>query len=331
MGVIGFSNVIASDKFAYLPAVGLLMALAYGLTRLWDWRPASAAGRGKPLPAGTVPSPPVLHWLTWPRAAVLGVVVALACAEGIATRRYLVVWQDTISLYRHMLAHAPNSWMIHNNLGRFVELQGNELLEQAAEAVRAGRLAEARADAAQADQCLREARRHFEVAVRLTPDYGDALVNLGKAVFMDAQRDLESARRQAATQPALAPLFQQAARRFEAAVLEANALFHQAVAVSQGKEYAAANNLGAMALRLHNDANGAIRWCRHALAANPYYPEAHLNLALALESRAGPGDLAEAHQHLRIARAIRPSDAEAARVLREFEARHPALRGGERR
>ena len=49
MGVIGFTNVIASDKYFYFPAIGLLMIAAWALSKLW----AGSGGR-PPLPARVV-------------------------------------------------------------------------------------------------------------------------------------------------------------------------------------------------------------------------------------------------------------------------------------
>ena len=93
MQVMQFSNVIASDKFVYLPSVGLLMVLAWLLGLIW----------GK---AGGLRV-----------ALVVSVVVLLAGAETIATRRQLSYWQDTIKLYTHMIDVTPNAAPLHNNLG----------------------------------------------------------------------------------------------------------------------------------------------------------------------------------------------------------------------
>jgi tetratricopeptide (TPR) repeat protein len=81
MGVVGFTIVIASDKYAYLPAIGLLMLLAAGLTRL-------RANRGAAV-----------------RAALLCAALGIAGAEAVGTRRYLACWQTTEALYGNMLAH----------------------------------------------------------------------------------------------------------------------------------------------------------------------------------------------------------------------------------
>jgi len=111
MGVIGFSNVIASDKYAYLPVVGLLMILAYWMDRLWrglaapakDRRPEARAPR-RAAETGTsaeVSAP------AWRRVLIVVVAAAVALGEAGLTRRYLSRWQDSITLYRYMLTYAP--------------------------------------------------------------------------------------------------------------------------------------------------------------------------------------------------------------------------------
>jgi Flp pilus assembly protein TadD len=96
MGIVGFTQTIAADRFAYFPRVGLLLAMAAGLAWI------AAAGRNRP----------VL------RAGVVALVVLALAGETVLTRRYLAEWKDTLSFARYMVAHAPRSAYLHNNLGR---------------------------------------------------------------------------------------------------------------------------------------------------------------------------------------------------------------------
>jgi tetratricopeptide (TPR) repeat protein len=111
MQIFKFSDVIASDKFAYLPSLGLLMMLTCFL--LW------------------------LYNNSLRRALVISIVVLLLTgAEGVATRRYLVYWKDTIGLFSHMLALAPDSASLHCSLAaKYIRIGQNEkaleLFEQA--------------------------------------------------------------------------------------------------------------------------------------------------------------------------------------------------------
>ncbi|MHC4239824.1 MAG: tetratricopeptide repeat protein [Planctomycetota bacterium] len=98
MGIIGFTNVIASDKYAYLPCVGLLMAVAWLLRRLWTYVPGSVSRR----------------------IVIAAFVSVLAVAESVATRRYLIHWRDSEKFYQHMLSLAPNAASVHMNLANTV-------------------------------------------------------------------------------------------------------------------------------------------------------------------------------------------------------------------
>ena len=104
MQILRFSNVIASDKFAYLPAAGLLAALAAFL----GWF-CNAGGAGK--------------YNKRCLATVL-VVLILGGAEATATVKYLGDWRNTISLYEHMLSLTPNSPSLHFDIANALVEQG---------------------------------------------------------------------------------------------------------------------------------------------------------------------------------------------------------------
>lgn len=105
LGVIGFNNVIASDKYTYLPVVGFLMLLAWPLVEVWKRVQGSA--RAKVMFAGA--------------AVLLGGIVS---AEAAVTRNYLQKWQQTETLYRHMLIRAPLAPSLHNDLAVDLVAQG---------------------------------------------------------------------------------------------------------------------------------------------------------------------------------------------------------------
>lgn len=111
MQIVGFSNVIASDKFVYLPSIGLLMFLASFLTWL-----SGVSALNKSVP----------------RCAVAAMILLIvAGSEAVATRRYLAHWRDTMSLYNHMLTLAPDAAPLHNDLG--IALQSDGKLIEAIE------------------------------------------------------------------------------------------------------------------------------------------------------------------------------------------------------
>ena len=179
IGIIGFSNVVASDKFAYFPALGLLMLLAFAMARLWK------------------------HWRSAGRIAVVVVVLGAGVAEGLATRRHLALWQSTEGLYRHMLSIAPRSAPMLTHLG--VDLAERGRLDEAIELYRQAlasdpgyyvtyhNLGVALARQGQ----FEEATRCFGMTIRLRPTYAIAYSNLARALARlgkadEAQRVLEA-------------------------------------------------------------------------------------------------------------------------------------------
>ncbi|HSW46711.1 MAG TPA: tetratricopeptide repeat protein, partial [Phycisphaerae bacterium] len=103
MGFVGYSWVVASDKYAYLPAVGLLLILAWLLDRLASGGSTAARARW----VGTVAA-----------------VCAVAALLGVATRQYLRQWKDSDILIHHMYALAPNSPQLNNDMGSHLIRQG---------------------------------------------------------------------------------------------------------------------------------------------------------------------------------------------------------------
>jgi len=93
MQIIGFSNVIASDKFAYLPSIGLLMIIASFLVWLCNNKFSTLC------------------------RITAAVILLLACAESTATRRYLTHWRDMVSLYDYMVNLTPEASSLHEMLG----------------------------------------------------------------------------------------------------------------------------------------------------------------------------------------------------------------------
>jgi len=164
MQIVGFSDVIASDKFAYMPSVGLLMVMAFWLVRL-------AGGEGERNVAV--------------RRALLCAVVAIAGgAEMIATQRYLVHWRDTVTFTKHMLSLTPNVAPMHNHLA--IALVGEGEFEEAMRHYR--RAIEIRPGYSKAynnlggvlaqQERFDEAKKCFEKAIESEPDFVECYINL---------------------------------------------------------------------------------------------------------------------------------------------------------
>jgi len=173
MQVIGFSNVIASDKFAYLPSVGLLMMLAAFLV----WFRKS-------------------RFLTLWKAAVV-IILMLVCAESVATRRYLVYWQDTIKFHERMLALTPDAGPVHYNIA--VELAARGRVDEAISHYR--KAIELMPDPSSAHYNIAvelagkgkidEAIAHYRKVIEMKPRSTDAYNNLG--VILESRGNLSEA------------------------------------------------------------------------------------------------------------------------------------------
>jgi Flp pilus assembly protein TadD len=185
LGIIGFTNVIASDKYAYLPMPGLLMIVALGLAKLWE-----------------LPARPRRRAVG--RTALLAVVLLLSGLEAWGTRTYLARWQDTETLYRYMLTFAPRAHSLHDYLGVQLHRQGRleEAIEHFNQALAArpwDYSAHNNLGAALAEQGkLQEAIDHFVEAIRAAPRAAKGYSNLGRAMerlgrLAEAQRYYELA------------------------------------------------------------------------------------------------------------------------------------------
>ena len=95
MGVIGFTIVIASDRYAYLPSVGILMVLAWFMG--WLWKRFCGA--------------------LYARIIIIVLLAVILFSEFVLTRRCLVHWQGRDSIYEYMLKIDPDSYDVHNNYG----------------------------------------------------------------------------------------------------------------------------------------------------------------------------------------------------------------------
>jgi tetratricopeptide (TPR) repeat protein len=164
MGIIGFTNVIASDKFAYLPSFGLLMVLAYFLCNLRLKKSVISGSKS---------------------VVIILLVLILASAESLATRSYLTHWRNSLGLFEYMLSKAPNSPTLHNNLGNAYGELGlwREATEAYKQAIRI------KPDYADAHNNLgvaysklgryQEAIEAYKQAIKIKTDYAEAHYNLG--------------------------------------------------------------------------------------------------------------------------------------------------------
>ncbi len=95
MGFVGYSWVVASDKYTYLPAVGLVLILGWILERIDQ----GIGGGTRRIRLGVTG----------------GLVLIVAGLLTTGTRGYLRHWQTTMELYDYLLAPGPNIAELHNN------------------------------------------------------------------------------------------------------------------------------------------------------------------------------------------------------------------------
>ena len=158
IGIVQVGVQAYADRYAYLPLVGLQIALVFGLVEL--------SPRRGPLLA----------------SAACGALVVLA----IRTRIESEHWRDSRSLFERALEVTETNWIAHNNLG-LVLLEGREL-ERAEQHFRAAidaspRFTEAHYNlgvALQAQGRPDEARAAFQAALETSPEHGATLARLGQ-------------------------------------------------------------------------------------------------------------------------------------------------------
>ncbi len=114
IGIIGFTNVIAADRFAYLPAVGLVILTSGGLVWTCATRDQASPADSEHSPARpqvNAPPPPsgrraIAGWVVM--AAALLLIGLLAGSQ----RAYVLRWQETDELWRLALERAPSARLL---------------------------------------------------------------------------------------------------------------------------------------------------------------------------------------------------------------------------
>ncbi len=293
LGVIGFTTVIASDKYLYLPSFGLMMILAWALGQCWS-RGSGRSRRALQL-------------------TICVVVVGLAAVEARATRRYLSVWQNTVTLYEHVLAQYPKAWLLHYFFGDFLADEGR--LPEAADRYREALAL--KPDDADAHHKLGnvlfslgridDAAGHYRQAIALRPDDVDAHHNLANILFSQGRMDEAVVYYSKAMR--LRPydvdlIYNQAVAFADLGRSdEAVALFHKALRLNP--DHVQANHELGAALAKQGDQEEAVAYFRKAVELKPDFVEAPVNLADTLQVI---GRSEEAGTHYRLALQLNRND-----------------------
>jgi Tfp pilus assembly protein PilF len=119
-----------ADRYTYLPLIGLFVIIAWGTAYLFgNWRFKKIA---------------------------LSVTSAVLCILLVTTARaQMSYWKNSFTLFEHTLEVTADNYVIHNNLGFELALNGR----------------------------MDEAIRHYRAALRINPEFELAHINLGAALF----------------------------------------------------------------------------------------------------------------------------------------------------
>jgi tetratricopeptide (TPR) repeat protein len=163
IGVVQVGQQAWADRYAYLPLVGVYLAISWALIQWVQQRPTMR----QPMIAGAALVLLVLFPLTWRQAAV---------------------WRDSQSLYEHALAVTKDNFIAHNNLGNVFarSARPQEAILHYEQALRIKpNYAEAHSNLGDALQVMgrhEEAVKYYESALSISPDIPNAHNSLGLAL-----------------------------------------------------------------------------------------------------------------------------------------------------
>ena len=106
LGIVRFTSSVVSNRFMYLPMVGLLLPLCWALNQLWK-----KAGDAKKLSVV--------------RVALAGTGAVVVIGSACVTRQYESHWNDNLTLLHYYLTQSPNDWKLHTRLGNEWVERGN--------------------------------------------------------------------------------------------------------------------------------------------------------------------------------------------------------------
>jgi len=175
----GFTYVIISDKFAYLPSIGLLiMSASFLINR--DAPQTSEQG-----------------YLSRHLRLLALALLPFISFEVIKTRQCLRYWANTLDLYEYLIKGSPEAPVLHNNFANILRQKGD--LDQAINHYR--KTLEIKPDDYEAHNnigitlkskgLIDEAVQHLEKAIFLKPDFAQAYCNMG-VLLKDCNKENES-------------------------------------------------------------------------------------------------------------------------------------------
>ena len=169
IGIVQVGTQAMADRYAYVPAIGLFLALS--------WAAADVAARA--------PAP-----RAWAVAAALALVPLT-----VRTVKQIAVWHDSQTLFSATVAAVPESWVAHYNLGNALTALGRpeEAVAEFRETVRLRpRFARGHNNLGDALDALGrhdEAVAAYTEAIRVSPRLAEAYNNLGTALAATGRLD----------------------------------------------------------------------------------------------------------------------------------------------
>jgi protein O-mannosyl-transferase len=151
IGLVQVGQQAMADRYTYLPMVGLLMVLAWGLNELLNRLGIDLSVRG---------------------ALAAGLLAACAAATWIQ----IGYWHDSIALWRHAIEVTSDNYIAHTNLGMALDQLGQQ---EEAQLAKEGRRSEGQAAR---QERLREAIEQYSKALTIKEDLAPAYFNRGVAL-----------------------------------------------------------------------------------------------------------------------------------------------------
>jgi tetratricopeptide (TPR) repeat protein len=268
IGLIQVGEQSMADRYTYLPAIGFLLMVVWGICAMM------AQSR--------------LYAFV---AVTTSAAVALGCL--IVTREQIGWWRDSEHLFRHALSVTTANHVAHNNLGTTLDQQGkpDEAAIEFQEAI-AARPGYAEAHKNLGSILERQGRfdaalGEYQEALRLKPRFADACNGLGS--ILSKQGKAEEAMRYYSMALSFKPdngdahfnlgIELERAGRFDEAIRE----FETTLGL-QPRSADVHNSLGVL-LERKGDLDAAIQHYLEALRLKPDYPRAHFNLGVALSRK----------------------------------------------
>jgi tetratricopeptide (TPR) repeat protein len=280
IGLVQVGDQAWADRYTYLPSIGILLAVGWGLP---EWL------RGWGVPARI--------------NMLLAGITVVACA--LLTRAQIDFWRDTGALWEHVLVVIPKHGVAHNNLGVFLEEHGDRngairhfsqaLADDKHNDLAASNLANSRLKQGN----LAEAKRVLLEALTHNPDSFSIHLMLGHLCYIEG--NLSESERELREATRLNPINPQAAFMLGETLEAAEKLESAAQAFGEAVRRSPLSDdfhfhLGFVLYRLGRYAEAALE-LRTAIALNPKVPGYRCDLGLVLYD-SGETDQAQSEYRL---------------------------------